>query len=88
MAFEGSSGLHDKLPQGLHPLCYLVHWKDNAMVNSIAKDLALSHTLAPGKLGLLCGNGLSLLFFTTMPSQCPLLTSVEGRDNSVILSLC
>lgn len=52
MAFEGPSGLHDELPQGLHPLRHLVHWKDKAMVTSVTKDQALSHILALGKLGL------------------------------------
>lgn len=28
VAFEGPSGLHDKLPQGLHALGHLVHCKD------------------------------------------------------------
>lgn len=46
MAFEGPSGLHDKLPQGLYPLRHLVHWKDKAIVSPLAKDQVLGFGLA------------------------------------------
>lgn len=49
MAFEGPSGLHDKLPQGLHPLRHLVHWKDKAAINSTTKDQVPSPVLPQGR---------------------------------------
>ena len=39
-------------------------------------------------LVFLGGHSLILLFFTIMPSQRSLVNSVEGRDNTVVLSLC
>lgn len=52
------------------------------------RDPALSHPGHWENSVFLCGHGLSLLFFNTMPSQRSLLTSAEGRNNTVILSFC
>ena len=44
MAFEGPSGLHNKLAQGLHPLGHLVDCKDKTTISSDIQGQALRPT--------------------------------------------
>lgn len=60
MAFEGPSGLHDKLAQGFHPLGHLVHCNDNATVSSVPPRPGCKPQLSQECLEL---PGIFFLFF-------------------------